>query len=62
MKTFLQPLILPLQLFQEEHLSITVERMCTKYWLTASKRLWVRNKKNDHAQYDLKCVDRPYKI
>ena len=27
--------ILPLPLIQEEQLSVTGERMCTKYWLTA---------------------------
>ena len=30
MKTFLRPL--PLPLIQEEQLSVTGERMCTKYW------------------------------
>ena len=29
--------ILPLPLVQEEQLSVTGERMCTKYWLTAKE-------------------------
>ena len=46
--------ILPLPLIQEEQLSVTGERMCTKYWpRNGVARL------TDHARNDLKCVEGP---
>ena len=52
--------ILPLPLIQEEQLSVTDERMCTKYW-KLPRRL-ARNsvvRVTDRARNDLKCVEGP---
>ena len=46
--------ILPLPLIQEEQLSVTGERMCTKYWYLPWNTV-VRV--TDRARNNLKCVD-----
>ena len=50
--------ILPLPLIQEEQLSVTGERLCTKYCLEGLPRNSVF-KVTDRARNDLTCVEEP---
>ena len=56
--------ILPLQLIQEEHLSVTGERMCTKYPIVPVNCLGGLSRNSvvrvtDHARNYLKRVEGP---